>query len=73
MTALQPRAFEVFFGNSLSVICRDEGLADKHIRDLHGHGMQALYPLTREQLDWLATMPAKGSTPCAPPSSPPQP
>jgi hypothetical protein len=73
MNAPQPRAFEVFYGNSLSVICRDEGLADKHVRDLHGYGLQALYPLTPEQIEYLATMPAKGPTSCAPPSSPPPP
>lgn len=68
---MTPRAFEVFYGHSLSVLCRDEGHADKHIRDLHGTGLQALYPLTQAQLAYLATMPVDTrETPCEPLSSP---
>lgn len=69
---LQPRAYEVFYGNSLSCICRDEGQADKHIRDLHGTGVQALYPLTAAQLQYLATMPQEPSLCAESPSSSPR-
>jgi hypothetical protein len=60
---MTPSAFLVHYGNSLSVLCRDEGSADKHVRDLHGYDVQALYALTAEQVRYLAAMPKE--QPCA--------
>ena len=60
---MTPAAYIVHYGHTLSVLCRDEGAADKHVRDLHGYDVQALYALTDDQLRYLAAMPKE--TPCA--------
>jgi hypothetical protein len=58
-----PRAFEVYFGNSLSTLCRDEGQAEKTLRTLHGTRIETLWQLTDEEVKVLRQQPPK-EAPC---------
>ena len=51
------RAYEVFFGNSLSTLFRDYGDAEKGVRALHGTRIDTLYKLTEDEISLLRPPP----------------
>ncbi len=53
----QPRGWIVQYGHQLEAIFHDLGAAERFVSSAHGKSIEYLYPLTREQLEWLAKMP----------------